>query len=680
MKKGFDFEKTEKKLSGLYSGLLGAAPAVDAVARSRTAPVNKGESRGIFGRPSFQIVSAVLAAVIIGGGAFFGITLLRSQSHGGPADTTVSDTVDTTDKETHRSDTTGGATVPDDKTGKMTISAVFGENQSVLEGDCFDVDVKLENVKELSSLRLTVFWDPELTLVRAEFGDVGGIKDISDSTEPPCSFNWLALEDDAVIRDDTTFLRLSFTVPVSEDHTWKQYNISLSADPENVFDANGENVAFEIRNLSFSSVVPVQSVPETVTGPVSETTGDDTTEPDTTGPAATEPETTEPETTEPETTAPKTTVIATESDTEPPAPDPTVYRPADYDKKGFRLIVNGHDITRTTAFHVGEDGRIILPFSTIFDCLGHGDSKVFSDNYIHIGYEGTPGFRVDATRYRVTSTLFEGNWLDGRITEESVLFLYGTARTNGVLYADAFIINAFLKEFAGGCVSVNSADKTIDVRDAHYEEEKPVSLPDESDRHELPYADGMFFAKVPGTTIEVDRERYSDYYAIVVYIKAEDDGGRIVPAFSVIAANGARVRIAAAQNEDGTVEIYSWREFLTTDGDGVHTYFACASEDRIVFSAWKTDAASPYSYNVKGKTASLRYTDETKEKLMMQSKNKYQASECEAEAAQIQASASGVSGVTVIYESDGQSESFMKTFDPEDVFTLTVARENGLYY
>ena len=323
MKKGFDFEKTEKKLSGLYSGLLGAAPAVDAVARSRTAPVNKGESRGIFGRPSFQIVSAVLAAVIIGGGAFFGITLLRSQSHGGTADTTVSDAVDTTDKETHRSDTTGGATVPDDKTGKMTISAVFGENQSVLEGDCFDVDVKLENVKELSSLRLTVFWDPELTLVRAEFGDVGGIKDISDSTEPPCSFNWLALEDDAVIRDDTTFLRLSFTVPVSEDHTWKQYNISLSADPENVFDANGENVAFEIRNLSFSSVVPVQSVPETVTGPVSETTGDDTTEPDTTGPAATEPETTEPETTEPETTAPKTTVIATESDTEPPATEPT---------------------------------------------------------------------------------------------------------------------------------------------------------------------------------------------------------------------------------------------------------------------------------------------------------------------------------------------------------------------
>lgn len=680
MKKGFDFEKTEKKLSGLYSGLLGAAPAVDAVARSRTAPVNKGESRGIFGRPSFQIVSAVLAAVIIGGGAFFGITLLRSQSHGGPADTTVSDAVDTTDKETHRSDTTGGATVPDDKTGKMTISAVFGEKQSVLEGDCFDVDVKLENVKELSSLRLTVFWDPELTLVRAEFGDVGGIKDISDSTEPPCSFNWLALEDDAAIRDDTTFLRLSFTVPVSEDHTWKQYNISLSADPENVFDANGENVAFEIRNLSFSSVVPVQSVPETVTGPVSETTGDDTTEPDTTGPAATEPETTEPETTEPETTAPKTTVIATESDTEPPAPDPTVYRPADYDKKGFRLIVNGHDITRTTAFHVGEDGRIILPFSTIFDCLGHGDSKVFSDNYIHIGYEGTPGFRVDTVRRSITSELFEGNWLDGRLTDSDVLFLYGTAKTGGVLYADAFIINAFLEEFAGGCVSVNSADKTIDVRDAHYEEEKPVSLPDESDRHELPYADGMFFAKVPGTTIEVDRERYSDYYAIVVYIKAEDDGGRIVPAFSVIAANGARVRIAAAQNEDGTVEIYSWREFLTTDGDGVHTYFACASEDRIVFSAWKTDAASPYSYNVKGKTASLRYTDETKEKLMMQSKNKYQASECEAAAAQIQASASGVSGVTVIYESDGQSESFMKTFDPEDVFTLTVARENGLYY
>ena len=112
----------------------------------------------------------------------------------------------------------------------------------------------------------------------------------------------------------------------------------------------------------------------------------------------------------------------------------------------------------------------------------------------------------------------------------------------------------------------------------------------------------------------------------------------------------------------------------------MHTYFACASEDRIVFSAWKTDAASPYSYNVKGKTASLRYTDETKEKLMMQSKNKYQASECEAAAAQIQASASGVSGVTVIYESDGQSESFMKTFDPEDAFTLTVARENGLYY
>lgn len=394
-----------------------------------------------------------------------------------------------------------------------------------------------------------------------------------------------------------------------------------------------------------------------------ETTAPCTSAPETTAPETTVPETTPPETTVPETTEPETTIPETAA----PVPVIRSYDPDEFDKNGYRLAVNGKGITSVVKFNAVEGEPIILPFSQIMSYLNGGEARIFTDSFIRIVY-GDSSFAVNATyKKSITSQAFEGNWLDGKLTENSVLFLHGTAKTNGVLYADVNIVNAFLSEFTGGGVTVDTSTKTIDVRDGKYKEETIAA----EDKHALPFAEGMFFVKTPVDDLP-------GFYDIAVYVNAEDDGGRSVKAFTVRAADGARLKIAAAKNENGSVEFYSWLEELVI-ADENYKYISSALQNRVSFVMVYPDAAEPYRTRIDGESARIEYTEQTKDKMMKFTKIKIQTSTVEFEAAELHERAAAMNGVITVYESDGETDSYMKAFDADDVFTLTIARENGLF-
>ncbi len=403
------------------------------------------------------------------------------------------------------------------------------------------------------------------------------------------------------------------------------------------------------------TTVPETTPPETA---VPETTLPETTVPETTAHETKEPETTPPETTEPETTIPETAA---------PVPVIRSYDPDEFDKNGYRLAVNGKGITPVVKFNAVEGEPIILPFSQIMSYLNGGEARIFTDSFIRIVY-GDSSFAVNATyKKSITSQAFEGNWLDGKLTENSVLFLHGTAKTNGVLYADVNIVNAFLAEFTGGGVTVDTSTKTIDVRDGKYKEETIAA----EDKHALPFAEGMFFVKTP-----VDDT--PGFYDIAVYVNAEDDGGRSVKAFTIRAADGARLKIAAAKNENGSVEFYSWLEELVI-ADENYKYISSALQNRVSFVMVYPDAAEPYRTRIDGESARIEYSEQTKDKMMKFTKIKIQTSTVEFEAAELHERAAAMNGVITVYESDGETDSYMKAFDADDVFTLKIARENGLF-
>ncbi|MBP5207500.1 MAG: hypothetical protein J6330_03480, partial [Clostridia bacterium] len=66
MNKETDLKEIESMLSALYSGLLSAAPAVDATDRSKMIKNNKKNAVPVFRRPVVQFAAAICAALIVG--------------------------------------------------------------------------------------------------------------------------------------------------------------------------------------------------------------------------------------------------------------------------------------------------------------------------------------------------------------------------------------------------------------------------------------------------------------------------------------------------------------------------------------------------------------------------------------------------------------------------------------
>ncbi|MBQ7700112.1 MAG: hypothetical protein IJT49_07205 [Clostridia bacterium] len=128
--------------------------------------------------------------------------------------------------------------------------------ESVVAGETATVKIKVQNVTDLASLALTARWDEELTLIDASYGPEfsGGLRHTPDmdnensgwdSVKSPFTFNWVALNTADAVDKDCVFVTAQFKTPEDKPGT---YHMTLTANPDNIFDSDDENVPFIIFN------------------------------------------------------------------------------------------------------------------------------------------------------------------------------------------------------------------------------------------------------------------------------------------------------------------------------------------------------------------------------------------------------------------------------------------------
>ena len=218
----------------------------------------------------------------------------------------------------------------------------------------------------------------------------------------------------------------------------------------------------------------------------------DTQEPGTEDPQATDAETTAPVTSEPDTTVPHTTA---------PAADPGL------DKNGYKLTVNGRDISKTAKFGTDGDGDLILPFSVILNELSHASAKITGEDTATLTYEGDV-FTLNAAGRTMTGNNYSGDWFKNKQSQTLKLYI-----EDGVLYADSGTVSAFLSEFAGGGISISG--KTIAASDFYNGDDTPYTPPETT----APVTD-----PAPAAVY-----RYSDIFDTdVTYFSAQEDVRKFV--------------------------------------------------------------------------------------------------------------------------------------------------------
>lgn len=261
--------------------------------------------------PVLRIAGAFAVCAVIFGGMFAALKYLEYR--GGlitnPPETASSDTSEETEimAETETAEETGTETDAESTYTPVSALRIIAatDGGALFAGEDVFVYIKLENVKELASLCLTVAWDERLTLDFAEYANIGGIKNQPDDGEwsevgNSFTFNWLALEPENALKSDLTFVTLRFFTPDESG----DYPVTITADPNNVFDNSDQNVPFTISNTIISTVSRELTEPYETT--------DQETEPVTTD---TEPVITEAEQ-ETETETETETVTETEAETE----------------------------------------------------------------------------------------------------------------------------------------------------------------------------------------------------------------------------------------------------------------------------------------------------------------------------------------------------------------------------
>ncbi|MBO4869362.1 MAG: hypothetical protein J5585_06580 [Clostridia bacterium] len=164
-----------------------------------------------------------------------------------------------------------------------------------------------------------------------------------------------------------------------------------------------------------------------------------------------------PDTTEPDTTATQTTAPVT-------ATDPGL------DKNGYKLTVNGRDITNKVKFGTDGDGDLILPFSVILNELSHASAKITGADTATLTYEGDV-FTLNAAERTMTGNNYSGDWFKNKQSQTLKLYI-----EDGVLYADSGTVSAFLSEFAGGGVVISG--KTIAASDFYNGDDTPYNPPE----------------------------------------------------------------------------------------------------------------------------------------------------------------------------------------------------------
>lgn len=104
-----------------------------------------------------------------------------------------------------------------------------------------DVDVKIDikNSPGITSAKLNVTFDSALTLKKVTYGKNEGLTQAPQELKSPVVLNWINGKSD--IKGDVEYAVLTFT---TDNVASGKYNISVSYDPEDVYNLKEENIKF----------------------------------------------------------------------------------------------------------------------------------------------------------------------------------------------------------------------------------------------------------------------------------------------------------------------------------------------------------------------------------------------------------------------------------------------------
>ncbi len=111
-------------------------------------------------------------------------------------------------------------------------------------GETVDLKITIKNNPGIASAKLSVSFDSELKLENVTFGNIGGQSSASEKLVSPVILNWFSPTTE--LKKDAEYATLSFTV--LKEAKSGAHKVSISYDPEDVYNANEKNVSFKTVN------------------------------------------------------------------------------------------------------------------------------------------------------------------------------------------------------------------------------------------------------------------------------------------------------------------------------------------------------------------------------------------------------------------------------------------------
>ena len=141
-------------------------------------------------------------------------------------------------------------TPPDETAPQIIIGS-----KKVRPGGMVDVNIALKNNPGIASLKLKVSFDSDLTLTNITYNDsIGGSSQLPQTMDSPVILNWY--NGAANSNGDFTFVTLTFNVAETAQVGYK--NITLSYDPDDVYNIDENNIEFAVidGNIEVISYIP----------------------------------------------------------------------------------------------------------------------------------------------------------------------------------------------------------------------------------------------------------------------------------------------------------------------------------------------------------------------------------------------------------------------------------------
>ena len=154
----------------------------------------------------------------------------------------------------------GIITVEESEEADPNAPQIVVEGTKARVGETVSVTIAVKNNPGIASLKLTVSYDTSLTLTEIVYNDgIGGQFTLPQTMTSPVTLNWVNATADS--EGDWVFATLTFTV--SESATTGTYPITVTYDPDDVYDLTETNVEFALQN---GSVEVIEYIPGDING------------------------------------------------------------------------------------------------------------------------------------------------------------------------------------------------------------------------------------------------------------------------------------------------------------------------------------------------------------------------------------------------------------------------------